>query len=143
MIDINYWINRIKIGIPTLRKVDGIIDLGLIENDTRETPAIWVIPGDERCDSDRRILAHTSQKCFIEVNIIYAIKNALDKIGKAGHVELQNYRQAVYNLIYGWVPPDANSAAVYLSGGLFHINDTTIWWKEIYQVEKELFSSGD
>lgn len=140
MIDLSIWINRIRdANIAGLRKVAGIVDLTKTEADTRDTPSIWIIPGHEIAQEERNICGQTSQEVLVDVVIVYAIRNAQDKLGINGNTELSNFRSAIFNLIYGWCPIDATKAASYISGDLLTFNESTIWYIETYRVSQELY----
>lgn len=140
MVNLDLWIERIKnANIPGLRKIGGSADLGAVEADTRDCPAVWVVPGNESAGSDRGVLQKPSQPCDVEVVIVYAIRNARDTLGMTGHAELETYRYAIRELLYGWIPSDADGPVLYVRGGLMDLNAYTLWWSETYKVNKELY----
>ena len=102
----------------------------------RQTPAVWVVPGDETGGANTLIGA-LHQQVTAPIGVIFAVRNVSDASGDAAITDLAALRQAARTALLNWTPDHLPGGAPFrfLRGGLFSFQNAIVWWHDQYQTQ--------
>jgi len=133
--NLNAIIDRIKTDVPELRLVGGSVEVAIAQENTRTTPAAFIIPATETSGPNTLGANAVSQEVTATFTVVTAVANYRDATGLAGHDALQDIRTKMLKSLIGWVPPGAAVEITHNQGNMAYYNDSTLWWQDVYSTK--------
>lgn len=102
-----------------------------VESNPTVTPAAFVIP---QAENPGRGLAVDVVMQLVEasIGIVFVVRNVADPHGVAAQQDLAPLRQAVKELLLGWIPADGHAPLERGVSNLLVFQDGHMWWQDIY-----------
>lgn len=132
MLDLTLWETKLQDASTDLKKIGRASGLAQAQQELKQDPAAFFIPGTEKAGENRFGNA-VDQTVTVAVGVVIGIKNAGAKTGAKNIDELKTIRAQIDNALLGWQPADANDQIEYVSGRLLGFNDQVLWWMDFYQ----------
>ncbi|KAB8037409.1 phage tail terminator protein [Janthinobacterium aquaticum] len=102
-----------------------------VESNPTVTPAAFVIPQTENPGPSLAVDV-VMQLVQATVGIVFVVRNVADPHGVAAQQDLAPLRQAVKELLMGWVPVQDYAPLERGASNLLVFQDGHMWWQDIY-----------
>ena len=119
----------------TLRMVGGALDIPSAEEEVKQIPAAFVVPGREN-GSGQRPVTSARQLVVESFNVVHVVSNRRGDKGVAARSELRTLRGHTRGLLVGW-SPDSEEFDTFMweRGGLLSLSQLQLWWVDAYRTE--------
>lgn len=132
MIDANDFITRISGGGTNLKLVEGIAEFAALKGaNPTVSPACYVMVLDEDPAPNEQG-TWVEQRVACRIGVVFAVRSVADATGKAAKDLLQPYRNAVRDLLLGWMPASCTDVAERGKSALLKFQDGYVWWQDSY-----------
>lgn len=129
-LDIQPWVDRLKSNISALRHVGRAASLYRLNDNLRQTPAVYIMPGKDNPGKISDTTATIDQQLTAVVDVYVVVQNRRDSVGEKSLDDLRALRKEVMAQLIGWSAPGAFDAVHYGGGNFVEMNDTALIWRE-------------
>ena len=109
-------------------QVKGAVEFAALDKKPIAQPTVFVLSLGYKVSSNQRDSGPALVRQNDTVGIVIAVRNAHDSRGKQAKVTLDEYRQSVRNLLFGWVPNDGYEPLMISNGRLLKFKEHTVFW---------------
>ncbi|MBP6544916.1 MAG: hypothetical protein KA265_20155 [Piscinibacter sp.] len=121
---------------PGFRAVGGAADLATAYAAPQPAvPAAYVVMQAESGSANALANDRVEQRVAVRFAVVIAARNVADATGLAVAAEMVALRQAVMELLLGWLPAWAIAGCEYVRGALADFNAGLMWWQDEFSTE--------
>lgn len=115
-------------------RVFGAVELANAQPNSLQSPCAFVIPRAEKAEPNSLIGA-ISQRITAQIGVVICIRNYRDVRGEGGHVELENVRAEIADILIGWQPPNTDIPMEFLQGQIAAYDNAVIRWNDVFTTQ--------
>lgn len=112
-------------------RVFGAVELANTQPNSLQTPCVFVIPMAEKAEQNMLVGA-ISQRITAQIGIVICVRNYRDTRGEGGHIELENVRAEIADILNGWQPSNADIPMEFLQGQIAAYDNSVIRWNDVF-----------
>jgi len=128
-------IERLKTGVPALKRVSSAADLASAKADAKQFPCAYVMTLAEQGGEARYMTGLVAQRRIVKIGVVLAVKNVRDATGMAAGGDMDALRSQTDAALFGWRPDNDHEALIFSGGKLLALIDGEVWWQDEYTTE--------